>query len=65
MGSTTKERTGWRDERISQRHRLWGVECQAIDLDFLLVEYRSEYDDIRPVAIIEYKHECAPSQNLK
>ena len=34
-----QERTGWRDEGISQRHRLWGVTCTATDIDFLLVEY--------------------------
>jgi len=53
-----KERTGWRDESISQRHREWGWDCPAVDIDFLLVEY----DRACPVAIIEYKHEKAPLQ---
>ena len=46
-----EEQLGWRDARISQRHRLWGV-CPATDLDFPLLEYSSS----RPVALIEYKH---------
>ena len=46
-----EEQLGWRDARISQRHRLWGV-CPATDLDFPLLEYSNS----RPVALIEYKH---------
>lgn len=45
------ERTGWRDEAISLRHREWGVSCPATDIDFLLVEYSSG----EPKALIEYK----------
>jgi len=45
------EQLGWRDARISQRHRLWGV-CPATDLDFPLLEYSSAM----PKALIEYKH---------
>ena len=45
------EQLGWRDARISQRHRLWCV-CPATDLDFPLLEYSNS----RPVALIEYKH---------
>ena len=55
-----KERTGWRDEGISRRHRLWGVSCAATDIDFLLVEYNYN----TPKAIVEYKNEHAPPQNL-
>ena len=55
---TTKERTGWRDERISLRHRMWGVDCKATDIDFLLIEYESK----SPAALIEYKNEFAPPQ---
>ena len=51
-----KERSGWRDEGISRRHRLWGVSCSATDIDFLLVEYIYN----TPKAIIEYKNEHAP-----
>jgi hypothetical protein len=49
------ERTGWRDGNISERHRLWGFNCPAIDLDFILVEY----DSNEPSALIEYKNERA------
>lgn len=48
----TGERTGWRDQAISGRHRTWGVNCTAVDLDLVLVEYHLA----RPVAIVEYKH---------
>jgi hypothetical protein len=46
------ERTGWRDEEISLRHRQWGFNVPAVDIDFLL----AEYDNRRPVAVIDYKH---------
>jgi hypothetical protein len=46
------ERSGWRDEDISRRHREWGFDCPAVDLDFLVAEYNSG----KPVALIEYKH---------
>lgn len=52
------ERTGWRDLRLSQRHRTWGWDCPAVDLDLLFLEY----DKGMPVAIVEYKHENAPPQ---
>lgn len=52
MSGTAKERTGWRDEEISRRHRLWGVACPAVDLDFVLMEYHHG----KPCAIVEYKH---------
>jgi len=45
------ERTGWRDEALSLRHRVWGHDCPAVDVDFLLIEY----DYAKPVALIEYK----------
>ncbi|MEK6249192.1 MAG: hypothetical protein N2C12_13505 [Planctomycetales bacterium] len=50
-----EERTGWRDEQISRRHRRWGYDCPAIDIDFLLMEY----DRAKPSALVEYKHEKA------
>jgi|SRR3990172_2080110 len=53
-----EERTNWRDERISKRHRRWGWDCPAIDLDFILLEY----DQGRAVALVEYKHELADIQ---
>jgi hypothetical protein len=51
------ERTGWRDLGISQKHRDWGVNVPAVDLDFTLCEY----DNCTPVAIIEYKRLNAPA----
>lgn len=53
-----KERTGWRDLGLSQRHRKWGWDCPGVDLDFLFLEY----DKGKAVAIVEYKNEFAPSQ---
>jgi hypothetical protein len=53
-----QERTGWRDLALSRRHRLWGWDCPAVDLDFLFLEY----DKGKAVAIVEYKHERAPQQ---
>jgi len=50
-----EERTGWRDEQISRRHRAWGFDCPALDIDFLMLEY----DRGKAVALVEYKHEDA------
>jgi hypothetical protein len=33
------ERTRWRDEALSARHRKWGFHCPAVDLDLILCEY--------------------------
>jgi hypothetical protein len=57
---TQHERTGWRDEEISRRHRQWGYSLPAVDLDFVLIEYSRR----EPVALIEYKHERARSIDL-
>ena len=43
---------GWRDEWISNRHRAWGFNCPAVDLDFVMCEYHYGM----PVALVEYKH---------
>lgn len=56
MSIVAQERCGWRDEKISRRHRLWGVSCPAIDLDFLMLEFNYR----EPVALVEYKHMKAP-----
>lgn len=48
----TKEKLGWRDEWISERHREYGFDCPAVDIDFLMLEYNHG----APVALIEYKH---------
>lgn len=45
------ERTGWRDEAISLRHRRWGFDCPAVDLDFVMIEFNHG----QAVALIEYK----------
>ena len=55
MPEVRPERTGWRDAALSQRHRAWGFDCPAVDIDFLLIEY----DNSEPVALVEYKHERA------
>lgn len=55
------ERTGWRDESISRRHRIWGFNCPCVDLDFLVVEYNIG----KPVGLIEYKHYKAQKPNLQ
>ncbi len=52
---SARERTGWRDEEISGRHRDWGFNCPAVDLDFLMVEYNLGL----PCALVEYKHSRA------
>ena len=54
-----KERSGWRCEEISRRHRDWGYNCPAVDLDFLVVEY----NHAKPVALIEYKNRKYNSAN--
>lgn len=47
------ERSHWRDLALNDRHRMWGWNCPANDLDFI------EYDHGRAVALVEYKHERA------
>jgi hypothetical protein len=46
------EKLGFRCEDLSARHRLWGKNLAAVDLDFPLLEYHHE----RPVALIEFKY---------
>jgi len=48
-----QERSGWRDLWLSDRHRLWGYDCPADDIDFI------EYADGNPRAVVQYKHERA------
>lgn len=57
---TSYERTGWRDEAISRRHRAWGFNCPCVDLDFLVIEYNRAL----PVAVVEYKHHQAIEPDL-
>jgi hypothetical protein len=56
-----QERSGWRDEAISARHRHWGFNCPAVDIDFLVVEYNLGV----PVALIEFKHHLADPPDIK
>jgi len=58
MPEVRQERTGWRDESLSRRHRRWGWDCPAVDLDFLFLEY----DRGKATAIVEYKNEHAALQ---
>lgn len=58
MRDVKQERTGWRDESLSRRHRRWGWDCPAVDLDFLMLEY----DHGKASAIVEYKNEHAAPQ---
>lgn len=58
MQAVREERTGWRDLSLSRRHRRWGWDCPAVDLDFLFLEY----DKGKAVALVEYKHENASPQ---
>jgi len=51
---TKDERTGWRDLRLSEKHREWGTNVPATDIDYFL-----EYDNAKACAIIEYKHQLA------
>jgi hypothetical protein len=53
--AVSSERSGWRCEAISQKHREWGFNCPAVDLDFVLLEFNWG----KPVAIIEYKEKRA------
>jgi ketosteroid isomerase-like protein len=53
------ERSGWRDLELSQRHRNWGFNAPAVDIDYFLA-----YDNGKAAAIIEYKHARAKGQDL-
>jgi len=53
-----QDRDKWRawNAEVAVRHRLYGLDCPAVDLDHLLIEY----DHAKPVALFEQKHEDAP-----
>jgi len=55
MPEVRRERTHWRDEALSLRHREWGFDCPAVDVDFLAIEY----DQHVAKMLVEYKHEAA------
>jgi hypothetical protein len=46
---------------LGLRHRLYGFEVPAVDVDFLLCEYSNNL----PKALIEYKHRSAASERCK
>ena len=46
------ERHNRRDEILSAKHRRWGYNVPATDIDFLVVEY----DRAQAQALIEYRH---------
>jgi len=66
--------SGW-EPLISARHRTWGWDCPAVDIDFLLIYdgYEGdesgmillEYNYGMPKAIIEYKVKGAPPPSSK
>lgn len=57
----SKERNGFRDEWISRRHRAWGWDCPAVDVDFLMCEYNLGL----PAALVEYKHHAGyPTRHI-
>ena len=58
MPEVRPERSEWRDEELSKRHRLYGWDCPAVDIDFLMVEY----DLGKPVALVEYKNREKPQE---
>lgn len=60
MRTWRTERTGWRDQALSERHGHWGFNCPAIDLDFVMMEYNHG----KPAAIVEYKHKNAATPNV-
>lgn len=49
---SANERHGKRDNIISEKHRRWGSNVPAVDIDFLLIEY----DRAKVQALIEYRH---------
>lgn len=55
MNTWRKERTGWRDSALSERHGMWGFNCTAVDLDFVMMEFNHG----KPCALVEYKHKNA------
>lgn len=61
LPTVRQERTGWRDDSLSLRHRQWGYDCPGVDLDFPMIEFATGM----PVALIEYKARGARIPDLK
>lgn len=53
-----EEQSHWRDLALNDRHRKWGWDCPATDIDFI-VNFL-EYDHRIAVSLIEYKKNTAP-----
>lgn len=58
---SNEERTSWRHEALSKRHRDWGIpgtsaNLPMVDIDFLCLDY----DSATPKAIIDYKYRDDP-----
>jgi hypothetical protein len=53
------ERSGWRDQALSSRHRRWGWDAPFVDFDGI------EYDDGKPLFMVEYKEVSAPPVSPK
>lgn len=60
MQPVRHERSGWRDLDFNDRHRDWGFDCPATDIDKLFIEYNHG----KASALVEYKHEQAGAQNM-
>jgi hypothetical protein len=60
LDASRKERTGWRDQEISSRHRIWGFDCPMRDVDFIVVEYHRGI----AAAFVEYKHAGASKREI-
>lgn len=60
MFQVRQERTQWRDQSLSQRHRKYGWDSPAVDLDMILVEFSAG----TPCALVEYKAVGAREVNL-
>src|ERR1700738_3063583 len=56
------EKLGGRDQKISERHRLYGFNCPAVDIDLFLVV---EYTGGSPSAIVGYTGGESPSAILE
>jgi len=54
-----KERSNRRDLSFNNRHREYGWDCPAVDMDFFI-----EFNNGLPCAVIEYKFIRAPTVNL-
>ena len=55
------ERTGWRDEEYSRRHRLYGKQLSMVDVD----HFWFEFDNTNPVAGVECKEANAKEVTLQ